>query len=130
MEQYAGSMGSDMEEPWYDGDDIMALDMGVVEGEAQEEDEYGFEDANEVAMVENADKVVAETLPIRCVSELNISDADHPALSVSVAPPTEDGSSVPQSTSRSKQIRHKKSVRFNKGGAFHAHTFSKSVGKV
>jgi len=120
-------------------DDLEDMDVDAAEEEARDEDAYGFEDAAEVARVENADEVAAQTLAIRCASEHKTSDTDHipranmsnidPTPNVDIVPSTEGHSLELRSTGPSNQIRHKKSFKFSKSGAFHAHAFSKSIGR-
>jgi hypothetical protein len=94
------------------------------------DDVTAFEEQEAVTLAENEDEVAAETmfLPIRAAGD--VSDPTNPeattAPALNIIPPVEDTTTSP---TPNKQVRRHKSVRFNKGGAFHAQQFAKSISK-
>ena len=90
-------------------------------------DGIDLEDAEAVAKAENDDEVAAENirLPFRIPIDESTATAADPTTPPVLSPADDKKTS---STARAK-LRKKKSTRFNKGGAFHAQEFAKSLGK-
>jgi hypothetical protein len=97
-----------------------------------------MEDFDELAEAENADEVVvaAEQVvpPTRTSSPVDGDVKTQDAASSPVTPipaqtPTEPSLAEPASTARPLALRSKKSTRWNKGGAYNAHQFTKSIGR-
>jgi hypothetical protein len=122
--------------------DAEAADWGMDEDEDEDEDmleaEGYFEDAAAVALAENEDEVAAETmlLPIHSVPS-KASDANLIRTPAKAAPSIQGSTASVEAlpsfhlkvADPLHQLRHKMSARFNKGGAFHAQEFAKSLGK-
>jgi hypothetical protein len=91
------------------------------------DDVTAFEEQEAVTLAENEDEVAAETmfLPIRAAGDVSGPEATT-APALNIIPPVEDTTTSP---TPNKQVRRYKSVRFNKGGAFHAQQFAKSISK-
>jgi hypothetical protein len=96
-----------------------------------------MEDFDELSEAENADEVVAAeqvVLPTRTSSpvdgDVKTQDAaPSPATPTPAQTPAVPSVAEPASTARPLTLRAKKSARWNKGGAYNAHQFTKSIGR-
>jgi hypothetical protein len=91
---------------------------------ALEEEELAsmdFEEQMEVAAVENADEIAAETITLPILEAAPAAQAPTPTL---VVPPIEGP------TAAHPKLRRAKSARFNPGGAYNALQFSKALGST
>jgi hypothetical protein len=99
-----------------------------------------MEDFDELAEAEDAEEVVAAeqaVLPARTSSPVDEDVKTQDAASSSATPtptptpavPVVPSLAEPASTTRPLTLRAKKSARWNKGGAYNAHQFTKSIGR-
>lgn len=124
VEDLTGLTKEEIDECWagdWNARPALDDDMELTEEEiAKDMAAWDFEEAQAVAMAENEDEIAADKI------RLSIrGSADNPI--VHVIPPTE-GDQNP-SVEDAKPLRRQKSLRFNKGGAYHAQEFAKSLGK-
>lgn len=88
-----------------------AIDTGEIEDEFKSEGTARLEDGSETT-----------SIPINPATD--ILDTKSQAPTIDTIPGTDN----PTKSSTAKgRLRHQKSIRFNKGGAFHAQTFTKSL---
>jgi hypothetical protein len=100
-------------------------------------DDY-LEDAAAVAMAENEDEVAADTMLLPIHPSSSKASGANPIRTPAKAAPSTQGSTTSAEALPSSRLkptdplhllRPKRSARFNKGGAFHAQEFAKSLGK-